>query len=342
MSRFYYSILLLVVLLSASCEQTLPYLDEVQQENSLVVNAVAVADTLFTVTVSKARRLDGVFFSGKTDFWEREAADTSSYRIPLDFVCDDATVEAVINESRQVSFWYDEVSRSYRSDYSPREGDRIRLSVTRIVESATETARSEVVVPSKPQIEILEHSEEAFPGEYEESGDYADIIFERPPTYMSLTCRINDPLGKNYYRLLVRLVADPKDAGIIEKYDRGVLVADVFHSDDPIFTDNRLSGSYGGWPSYFSNVFDDHLFDGKSYTFHVSSALKRMYGVNQRVYVELQEISRDFYFYLKSIQSYRISDHDDYSESIQIHNNIENGWGILGSLAGSRIVVPFK
>jgi hypothetical protein len=42
------------------------------------------------------------------------------------------------------------------------------------------------------------------------------------------------------------------------------------------------------------------------------------------------------------MQVYRITDLGDFSEALQIHSNVEKGWGIFGSLTGTRIVIPFK
>ena len=333
-------LLLLLVSLASSCEQTLPFVDEIPQSSSIVINALASADTLFTVTVSSARSLDRMPYVSSDEFWERDVVDTASVHIP-DYMCyDDAVVAATVNGTRRVSFRYDGVSRSYLSDYVPKEGDRISVEVSREEDGQTETAHAETTVPRRPSIEVLDHvilyDTEDSPAE----GDFWDGVSETNDTrYMEVTCRIHDLPGSHYYRLLVRVVAQTDQDRFQPK---GFYKADIFHSDDPLFVDNRLGKSYGGWPAYFSNVFDDHLFEGQSYTFSVSSSRLRQYGVNQKVCVELQEISSDLYYYLKSVQVYRITEQDDFVESIQIHSNVENGWGILGSLSGIRIVVPFE
>lgn len=334
--------MLCILLLTTSCEQTLPYIDEVQQDSTLVVNAVAVTDTVLSVTVSYARTLDQIPHVSSADFWSREASDTSTYRLPLEVNCSDATVEAWVNGSHAVTFEYDVKSRSYISDYCPKPGDYIDLAVSKEKNSGFVTAKASTIVPAHPSIEVLDYTEEETTIVLDTVGDFdnSPLPFD-DRTYMRLTCKINDPAGNNYYRLLVRVVGDV-DPWYYSTYKKGVAVADVFHSEDPLFIDNRLSKNYGGWPAYFSNVFDDHLFNGTSYTFSVSSYRKNLHCKNHRVYLELQEISKDFYYYLKSMQVYRITDLGDFSEALQIHSNVEKGWGIFGSLTGTRIVIPFK
>lgn len=82
-----------------------------------------------------------------------------------------------------------------------------------------------------------------------------------------------------------------------------------------------------------------HL-DGQSYTFTVDTRLRR--GDDYGVSVELQSITKDLYFYLKSFMYFNTADIDDpYAETIQIYSNVDNGWGILGATDGERQVIRF-
>ncbi|MDO4527155.1 MAG: DUF4249 family protein [Candidatus Saccharibacteria bacterium] len=59
--------------------------------------------------------------------------------------------------------------------------------------------------------------------------------------------------------------------------------------------------------------------------------------------ISLQSITEDYYRYLKSMQLYRISREDTYSEGVYIHSNNEGGWGLLGGISGEvHRVEPFK
>ena len=42
-----------------------------------------------------------------------------------------------------------------------------------------------------------------------------------------------------------------------------------------------------------------------------------------------------------SVWIYRITDRDAYSETVLIHSNVDNGWGIVGALATERHTIRF-
>jgi hypothetical protein len=339
--------LLLIGTSFLSCEKTLPFETQEETDNMLVLSSAVVADTTLTVTVTRAFPLSEIPLWEHYTFWQMETSqDTLDYKWA---VLDDARVEATVNAERHYNFTYDEKNLYYKSDYIPKEGDRVEVSVHSDLYG---DSRASVTVPMKQPIEIIDHKvllDNSFDGVLDESRDVYDAC--TTDTVMHITCSINDPSGPNYYRLIVRSVGDQglysaeelaytDSMGIDISSSVGLFKSDIFLSDDPVFIDHSLPEGYGGWPPYFSNVFDDHLFDGQSLTFSVRIR-ERMYVKNPRVYVELQSLSQDFYYYLKSIQLYRIFQQSDYSEPVQIYSNVESGWGIVGGLSGYRQVVPF-
>ena len=60
-----------------------------------------------------------------------------------------------------------------------------------------------------------------------------------------------------------------------------------------------------------------------------------------RVMVELQAISPEYYRYLKSVELYRVTENDAFSEPVQIYSNVQDGWGIFGSLSSERVYIPY-
>ena len=182
-------------------------------------------------------------------------------------------------------------------------------------------------------------------------------------TIMRLTCRISDVGGEHYYRLRVRSegtyqqvtgMQHWEDGGWVRTVYTAYLLQDIYFSDDELFLDSRLTKNFGGWPAYFSNVFDNSLMKGGDYTFTIDSpkafmsqlvltdaSTKPLPFIPDRVMVELQAISPEFYRYLKSVQLYRITETDAYSEPLPIYSNAEGGWGILGSLSYDRHYVEF-
>ena len=61
-----------------------------------------------------------------------------------------------------------------------------------------------------------------------------------------------------------------------------------------------------------------------------------------RVMVELQAISPELYRYLKSVELYRVTESDAFSEPLQIYSNVRNGWGIFGSMSIQRLFIPYE
>ena len=125
--------------------------------------------------------------------------------------------------------------------------------------------------------------------------------------------------------------------------------------------DNRLSSNFGGWPIYFSDVFDKTLLTG-DHTFTIDSPKPIGYygskdyftdkhfimeqvlnepDVPARVMVELQALSPELYRYLKSVELFCITESDAFSEPVQIYSNVQNGWGILGALSYDRHFVEY-
>ena len=186
---------------------------------------------------------------------------------------------------------------------------------------------------------------------------------------MCITCRISDTGDGGYYRLRVRGVAKGLDAFThrqgIGDYVHYVM-QDVYFSADELFVDDRLTEGFGGWPAFFSTVFDNSLFRGSERTFTVETPKPntRWFGeyskgdemnywekyllkadeapdLPTQVMAELQAISPELYRYLKSAQLYRVSESDAFSEPVQIYSNVKNGWGIFGSLSSSRVFIPY-
>jgi len=60
-----------------------------------------------------------------------------------------------------------------------------------------------------------------------------------------------------------------------------------------------------------------------------------------KLIVELQSITKELYFYLKSLMVYSITPQDEYTEAIQIYSNVTDGWGIVEAVNTDRHVITF-
>ena len=289
-----------------------------------------------------------------------------------------AEVTAVVNDSQTYNLALAKDSMGYVCDYHPQVNDHVKITAKynklnddNSAQSSSE-ATAQTTVPAKPKIEVLKH-------EVLNDGSYYQInqLMSYSDTIMRITCNISDVGGNQYYRLRIRgerscintINLNPdffdKDHAELLYY----VMQDVFFSDDALFVDSRLNKNFGGWKAYFSNVFDNSIMRGESYDFTVDSPMPPAFSASfpkkskenpdgsytivtdlneggeqfaPRVMVELQAISPELYRYLKSVELYRVTESDAFSEPLQIYSNVRNGWGIFGSMSIQRLFIPYE
>ena len=314
------------VLIVWGCEHVIDFQEDDSKLQGITINALAVTDTVFTASISRAYLFTEVPALNYMDYWEYETRPDPFYE--KEAVMSEAEVELTVNGQEKYTMRYTPLHFNYTSDYIPKSGDHIAL---RVKADGLEPAFAETVVPGIQQLEVLS-CEKYYEKGHTSSGSLSDMSQD---TVAHITFRITDPGNEsNYYRLKVRSIAYDKRADDSEEI---LQYSDIYSSSDVIFMNEQLTKSYGGWAAYFSNVFDDHLFNGQKYTFSIETRLRL--GEHPHAVIELQSITRDLYYYLKSIMLYRITDQDAYTEAIQIHCNINNGWGILGGMETEKQII---
>ena len=249
-----------------------------------------------------------------------------------DIVIKDATAEILVNDKDKYVLRYDSGKKyDYTCDYKPQIGDKIAINVKapgfKDVYATSWVEKSQNVDISNTEVVYKERDEND-----DKNSFYGPIEVYGVDSVMRITLKIkDDPAVHNYYRLVIRGVADQKEEILPGIYHEYYSVSDLFTSDDIIFMDSQLTKPFGAWKAGMTNVFDDHLFNGQEYTFTVDS--RKRNGDNPRVIVELQSISQDLYYFLKSYMLFRISTDDVYTTPVGIYSNIDNGWGIFGTLS---------
>lgn len=342
-----------------SCETILPVDMPEGEEWGITLNAVASPDTTFYAYIThcypNSEAPDYAYKNNSYEnYWEPDPYydyyhsmlypfykedgappfnNPKGYNLIKESVLTDAKVELTVNGETSYPMIYDTLMLCYQSNYTPAIGDHLEVRIN----NAGEQTVANTEVPLSQKLEILETKTDIL----------EKIEFLREPWpfigynrgYVNMKLRLHDPAGeKNYYRLVVR--------GSIQ-YVESAKVWDTYLSTDPIFRDERLTSTWGAWNACFSNVFDDSLIDGESYEFNIQTYIltdSDFYIHPWPTYeVSLQSITEDYYRYLKSMQLYRISREDTYSEGVYIHSNNEGGWGLLGGISGEvHIVEPFK
>ena len=329
MKKLITSILLLTLL--CGCEKTIPFNETVQKE--LNIFALAVTGQNFKAYISHNLPIDqgpNFYYYDYSTF-----CDETKFFFKENMVVENANATIRVNGSASYLLTFNESELYYSCDYIPNEGDVIEIQVTAegFPEASAQTTVSKSLELSDLQFSVY-YDEAASKEEHEWMKRFFDYDVYGADSIMAISFSFQDPPGaKNYYRLKVRSVGEY--LGFLNEIC--YCVSDVFTSTDPIFHDSQLVKGYGSWEPYFSNVFDDHLIDGNRYTINVHSR-KRAESPSYTI-IELQSISRDLYYFLKSMQLYRISTDDVYSTPIGIYGNIDNGWGIFGSVSKNTYVI---
>lgn len=320
------------------CERVIPFAQH-DTESKLIISALASPDTTISIFLNKS-----IFFlndSITSDIWESKPP----------FCVQDADITLCVNKSKKYTMHFDLKEKMYISNYRPKIGDSISIEV---IHNNFEKVTSNTTIKSMAKFEI-----ESYYHYYNKSTESGceQVYNNGEPctdTLMSINCKINDPKGeKNYYRLQVRST-EGQVMGKAPKNERAYS-SNLFYSDNIIFYDKNRSSSIEGFPSYFSNVFDDSLFDGKEYQFNVKARQLNSYyntyyfpgepipdSLCTWIEINLQHISKDLYTYLKNMESIACAENDIYAEPISVHTNIQNGYGIFGSLTSKKYILEFS
>ncbi|MDO4186715.1 MAG: DUF4249 domain-containing protein [Bacteroidales bacterium] len=353
MKRFAYALISCTLLAFSACEKEVEFnAPDTEAASNVTLNAIAVEGEPLTAflskaySVGKAPLLDiGYSFAFTNKDAIQDYQSDAYYKRTGIF---DATVQAVVNGQQTYNLTLAEDSMGYVCSYRPQVGDHIEIQA--------EGLHVKTIVPPSPKIEVLDHKVLA-----ENPYRLMDGMKYETDTIMRITCRILSSGTKQYYRLRVR--GERKLMYLRDlPYHAFYAIQDIYFSDDDIFEDKRLSSGFGGWPAYFSNVFDNTLINGTECTFTIDSPKPNhftIYGFNTkgkdqiihqqiyepdvpaRVMVELQALSPELYRYLKSVELFRITENDAFSEPVQIYSNVQNGWGILGALSYDRHFVEY-
>ena len=394
-----YIIFLILGILCTSCERTIDFVDTSEAlDHNLTINAIAVEGSPLgvflnrTYSIKDSPILPNTFgyeeiLNYTVDWGDLRKNDFINYTAILD-----ARVEAVVNGSDRYLLTLTADSLGYWTDYRPKVGDHIKI--TAIVGS--DEAYSEVTIPAKPKLEVLEH--ELFMRESTNPDDYYDYDWQKIDTIMRLKCRLSDPGGEHYYRLRVRSERESmfkvwswkyrmeydSIAGTYhyegDEYLVGTYIdykfINGFSSNDPLFKKNSLDGQDKGtdtdtyieeyWNlTSLTNTFNNDMFYGKDYTFNIDvkkqkffqtgmlvepgqvdnvrtdrDKIEDAYRVPPRVLIELQELTPDYYKYLKTMEKY-VDSNNDKKVVVGIYSNVQNGFGIFGALSYDRHFVEY-
>lgn len=322
-----YIILLLSAFLIVSCEKEIEFKGS-ESDPVITLNGLLMADSIVNINLSESR----FFLDPSFDF-----PDIANAEVTLSSGSKTMQLEYMGNGN-------------YTADYLPQAGEEIELKVD---VPGFDAVHSLAVIPEKTtvgEISIEKSTSEHTMIYYEGYGVgfleigvsvHQDINIKIPVT--------DNGNEQNYYRLVVL-----KE----EHYAENTNQTYLSYFTDPVFNTNS-SEDFTGISSQYNryNIFTDILFNGSTYYLNFSSSyLKEVnilpqyeeygerYNIPDRViyHIQVQQLSYDYYMYLKTRSANYDSDGNPFMEPIQIFSNIENGTGILGGAAVTGKIVEFE
>lgn len=134
----------------------------------------------------------------------------------------------------------------------------------------------------------------------------------------------DDPAVENFYELSVETVQDQlSNAGDITELKRATLI----ETDDPL-------GQINGGDETFAIQFKDILFNGKEKTL-LFRAIDGDFTLSKSVVWTLKTISKDLYEYRTTVNAQKLSADNPFAQPVNVHNNIQNGFGIFAGVSSS-------
>ena len=320
MKTKYFSIITIIIIALAfvSCEKEIEFKGEMSKP-LLVVNGFITPDSVIKVQVSKSR-----FFLSK--------AESTFPRVT------DAKVSLYINNSLLETIQHTE-NGMYVSTIKPLPGDVVKIVVEK---SGETTVQTQTTVPQKVYIEKIDtlNSKIIYTSGYSDGGIY-HTDSSQTATVTNMLMRFSDNINeRNFYRISMR---------IVEHYEDSIAKKSGFlSSDDIVFGTDNTNPLDGGFSYNRYYEFSDDVFNGKNYGLKISLYQSEYRKPDENTkpgyedtnapkiplrveyFVQLHSISRDYFFYLRSL-----SKNSDampfFTEPVQIHSNVENGIGIFGS-----------
>ena len=226
------------------------------------------------------------------------------------------------------------IYKIFTSSYVAKLGDRVRVVVSA---PGYETVEAECEVAQyNPQVEVSYVVKDSF----QEASMYGDstIYFNCD---LEVQLKVTDPTPGTMDFYVLRMNPNGGEMGDNTGWSA------YLDSDDPVFgggsvISNWLDLDLGG---YYSLMFDDRLFDGKSYTIRMRMYVYGNFKEGEDVAdmnLELLHLSRDLYQYYSTYCEEQEDWLNFFYEPVQTHNNVKNGYGVLGSASVERIPIRLK
>ena len=149
---------------------------------------------------------------------------------------------------------------------------------------------------------------------------------------------VDDPGTKNFYMVSAEMFM-PLDKyyspdQIIQEGDSAWYPLKL-QTEDAILEDDIDQNDYFSWNQLF---FDDTLINGKIYTLNFGLSAARFYR-SGNIRIIFSSITEDAFLFIKTKNKQREAGKDPFSEPVNVHSNIENGYGIFYGIATDTLAI---
>lgn len=301
-----FTTMFLVLLLTSSCETTEKIDDFPLRPSKLVVNSYFSADSVWAIQVSKSLSV--------LDNADLQMVNNAS----IDIFKNDELIDTI--RGVESDGWY-------HSDQLPEAGENYSINVSTpdfsSIISAEDIAPEPVPI-SKVSFTLIDSSfyhnhRQAIIG-----GEYYTPVYGRVEGIFNIT--ISDPVAReNFYQLSLYAYNpyfDYEDSTIAYTEKRQI----SFTTNDPVAGDDNND-------AYLSDLlFSDDFFNGQNYQLKIT-IMDWDATLDKEYIIELISLNKAGYLYRRSVEDYRNSKGDPFSEPVLIYSNIENGFGIFAGYA---------
>lgn len=318
--------ILIISFLTLACDKTIEFNGEITSP-MLVVSSFVTPDSVIKAEVTKSR-----FFLDEG--YEFDRVTNAGFNLYVN----GSLKEKLVHTGSGI----------YLSGYKPHPGEEIKIEVSA---PGFSTVSGTSVIPAQPVILKVDTSsvteKQYLIGYKEYNGTEKDTLSEY--MYRKISFRVkftDDGTVKNFYRLLVRKRT---------YYEYEFFDTYLFNFEDIVFG-NKQTNDIGSLFEFSRNnynydTFTDDLFNGKEYDLKFSAFFvmdqidyngydsQFRKEVRSTYFIYLQQISPDYYLYARSSSAARNLSGNPFTEPVQIHSNIKNGIGVLGSYTSSPVAV---
>ena len=266
-----------------------------------------------------------------------------------------ATVSLFVNGEEKEQLTY-KTKGIYKATYFPKPGDEIKIEA---IAEGFNPIRSQTVIPQNPNMVVTDSTVFMEERKYENPMQ-PNTVYISKFRNMKLQLKLTDAVNEeNYYFIKATQNYYQKDKLVLERMVE-IILSEVLKNN---ITDsgNIFEDILGdeGYADRTDNLFTDLYVNGKDILFDFSFEEwieSATYVNGEKIdddndvereetveyIIEIGEISKDMYQYVVSGNKASNSEDAGFSEPVQIHMNIENGIGILGSYNSYRFISHFK